>query len=63
VRKWIIAAGLAEPVLDAKGKPVLDDAGKPKLRVTRSQHGIRKGVAELMTELGATEYELMAAFG
>lgn len=30
---------------------------------TRSQHGIRKGVAKLMAESGATEYEIMSAFG
>ncbi len=47
VRKWIVAAGL----VDSEGK------------VARSQHGIRKGVAELMAEAGATEYELMATFG
>ena len=47
VRKWITAAGL----VDAAGK------------ASRSQHGIRKGVAELMAEAGATEYELMATFG
>jgi len=47
VRKWIVAAGL----VDTEGKAV------------RSQHGIRKGVAELMAEAGATEYELMATFG
>nr|WP_139784615.1 tyrosine-type recombinase/integrase [Roseovarius sp. A-2] len=47
VRKWIVAAGLV-------GKD-----GK----ANRSQHGIRKGVAEIMAENGATEYELMSAFG
>jgi integrase len=63
VRKWLIGAGFVEKVLDAKGKPVLNEKGKPKMKATRSQHGIRKGVAELMAERGATEYELMAAFG
>ena len=29
VRKWIIAAGLREAVVDDKGRPVLDDKGKP----------------------------------
>lgn len=47
VRKWIAAAGL----VGSDGK------------ANRSQHGIRKGVAEMMAESGATEYELMAAFG
>lgn len=47
VRKWIVAAGL----VGADGK------------ANRSQHGIRKGVAELMAANGATEYELMSAFG
>ncbi len=47
VRKWIVAAGL------------VDDDGK----ANRSQHSIRKGVAELMAANGATEYELMSAFG
>ena len=32
-------------------------------RATRSQHGIRKGVAEFMAESGASEFELMASFG
>lgn len=32
-------------------------------KATRSQHGIRKGVAALMAESGATEYEIMSAFG
>ena len=47
VRDWIVAAGL------------VGDDGK----ANRSQHGIRKGVAELMASRGATEYELMSAFG
>lgn len=47
VRKWIVAADLV-------GKD-----GK----ANRSQQGIRKGVAELMAAYGATEYELMSAFG
>lgn len=34
-----------------------------KGKATRSQHGIRKGVAKLMAESGATEYEIMSAFG
>ena len=63
VRKWIIQAGLCAPVLDAKGKPELDSDGKPKIRATHSQHGVRKGVAELMAERGASEYEIMSSFG
>jgi len=63
VRKWIISAGLCEAVVDEKGKPVLDKKGKPKFRATRSQHGIRKGVAELMAESGASEFEIMSQFG
>lgn len=47
VRKWIVAAGL----VGTNGK------------ASRSQHGIRKGVAELMASNGATEYELMSSFG
>lgn len=47
VRKWVEAAGL----VGADGK------------VNRSQHGIRKGVAEIMAANGATEYELMSSFG
>ncbi len=63
VRKWLLGAGFSEPSRDEKGKPVLDESGKPKIRATRSQHGIRKGVAALMAERGATEYELMSSFG
>lgn len=47
VRKWIVQAGL------------VGEDGK----ANRSQHGIRKGVAELMAQRGATEYEIMSAFG
>ena len=47
VRKWVVEAGL------------VGEGGK----ANRSQHGIRKGVAELMAERGATEYEIMSAFG
>lgn len=47
VRKWIVEAGL------------VGEEGK----ANRSQHGIRKGVAALMAENGATEYELMSSFG
>jgi len=66
VRKWIIAAGLCVDAKDEQGNPIYLGTGKrkvPKKTATRSQHGIRKGVAELMAERGATEYELMAAFG
>ncbi|MFO7757845.1 MAG: hypothetical protein R6V26_05070 [Roseovarius sp.] len=51
---------------DEQGNPIYVCKGKRKevkRNATRSQHGIRKGVAELMAERGATEYELMAAFG
>jgi integrase len=44
VRKWIIEAGLT----NSEGKAI------------RSQHGIRKGVAQLLANRGATEYEIMA---
>lgn len=55
VRKWIIDAGLFGLIEDTNGV-----ANK---KATRSQHGIRKGVAELMAESGATEFEIMASFG
>jgi len=47
VRKWIVAHGL------------VGEDGK----ANHSQHGVRKGVAELMAAHGATEYALMSAFG
>lgn len=47
VRKGIADAALVDPEVKANG----------------SQHGIRKGVADLMAEAGATEYQLMATFG
>ena len=48
-----------------KGIPKYVGKGKREdvQKLTRSQHGIRKGVASLMAERGATEYELMASFG
>lgn len=55
VRKWIIAAGLY--------KLVKNEEGEEEKKATRSQHGIRKGVAALMAESGATEFEIMASFG
>ena len=60
VRKWIIAAGLCEQVLDDQGNPVLEKNGKPKLRATRSQHGIRKRRAEQIAEASGSVYEVMA---
>lgn len=60
VRKWIIAAGLCEPVLDDEDEPVLEKNGKPKLRATRSQHGIRKRRAEQIAEASGSVYEVMA---
>lgn len=60
VRKWIIAAGLCEPVLDDDGNPVLEDNEKPKMRATRSQHGIRKRRAEQIAEASGSVYEVMA---
>ncbi len=60
VRKWIIAAGLCEPVLDDDGNSVLEKNGKPKLRATRSQHGIRKRRAEQIAEASGSVYEVMA---
>lgn len=47
VRKWIIAAGLCEPVLDDYGN---HKKRKPRFRALRSQHGIRKRRAEQITE-------------
>ena len=35
------------------------DAGLPKL----SAHGVRKGLAELLAELGCSQYEIMAILG
>ena len=66
VRKWIIAAGLCVDARDASGNLLYEGTGKKKVvkkRATRSQHGIRKGVAELMAQSGATEYGLMSSFG
>lgn len=60
VRKWIIAAGLCEPMLDENGDPKLDKKGKPKMRATRSQHGIRKRRAEQIAEASGSVYEVMA---
>ena len=55
VRKWVIAAGLYKLVTNENGEEVK--------KATRSQHGLRKGVAELMAESGASEFEIMASFG
>jgi len=55
VRKWIIAAGLC--------KLVKNEKGEEEKKANRSQHGIRKGVAALMAESGASEFEIMASFG
>ena len=60
VRKWIIAAGLCERVLDDEGDPVLEKNGKPKVRATRSQHGIHKRRAEQIAEASGSVYEVMA---
>ena len=60
VRKWIIAAGLCEQVLDDEGNPVLEKEGMPKLRAIRSQHGIRKRRAEQIAEASGSVYEVMA---
>lgn len=60
VRKWIIAAGLCEPVINDEAKPVLEKNGKPKMRATRSQHGIRKRRAEQIAEASGSVYEVMA---
>ena len=66
VRKWIIAAGLCVDAKDDAGKPIYEGNGARKIvkkKATRSQHGIRKGVAELMAESGASEFEIMSQFG
>ncbi len=66
VRKWIIAAGLCVDAKDEDGNLIYEGTGKKKKvkkRATRSQHGIRKGVAALMAESGASEFEIMASFG
>ncbi|WP_299784438.1 hypothetical protein [uncultured Marivita sp.] len=60
VRKWIIAAGLCEPVVDEEGNPIQEDNGKTKMRATRSQHGIRKRRAEEIAEASGSVYEVMA---
>ncbi|MCA1776971.1 MAG: site-specific integrase [Loktanella sp.] len=66
VRKWIIAAKLCVDAKDDEGKPIYEGTGAKKIvkkQATRSQHGIRKGVAALMAESGASEFEIMASFG
>lgn len=66
VRKWIIAAGLCVEAKDEEGNLIYKGTGKKKVvkkKATRSQHGIRKGVAALMAESGASEFEIMASFG
>ena len=60
VRKWIIAAGMCEPILDDNGDPELDEKGKPKMRAMRSQHGIRKRRAEQIAQASGSVYEVMA---
>ena len=52
VRKWIIQACLYDEVLD--------ENGTVQKKANRSQHGIRKGVAQLLAEGGASKYEIMA---
>ncbi len=52
VRQWIIQAGLCVDATNEKGETVK--------KATRSQHGIRKGVAEMMAEAGASVYEIGA---
>ncbi|NDR57297.1 tyrosine-type recombinase/integrase [Aliiruegeria sabulilitoris] len=52
VRQWIIQAGLCIEAENAEGETVK--------KATRSQHGIRKGVAEMMAEAGASVYEIGA---
>ncbi|SEI87623.1 Phage integrase family protein [Pseudooceanicola nitratireducens] len=66
VRKWIIEAGLCVDATDADGEPIYVGKGKRKIVkkvATRSQHGIRKGVAAMMANSGASEFEIMASFG
>jgi site-specific recombinase XerD len=40
---------------------VLDENGAVQKKANRSQHGIRKGVAQLLAEGGASKYEITAA--
>ncbi len=56
VRDWIIEAGLCVEVAGSNPK-------QKEKRATRSQHGIRKAVAEAMASNDATVIEIMALLG
>ena len=55
VRKWVVEAGLCKVVEVREGNTV-----KREMKATRSQHGIRKRVAEELALAGGTTYEIMA---
>ena len=55
VRKWVVEAGLCKEVDVREGKVV-----KREIKVARSQHGIRKRVAEELALAGGSTYEIMA---
>ena len=61
VGKWIIAAGLGEPVLDGEGNALLDGDGKPGVRATRSLHGFRTRRAAQIAEASGSVFEVMGA--
>jgi hypothetical protein len=52
VRKWLIEAGLCYEAKNSNNETTL--------RASRSQHGIRKGLAHFLARSGATQYELMS---
>lgn len=55
IRDWVIQAGLKKTVrVESKGQV------RMVTKATRSQHGIRKRVAEQIAEAGGNEYEIMA---